>query len=638
MVRSGSRTLQVALFVFGFWGWMVFPPGASAEEIITSAQRIRSLTPAEAEQAVPVHLRGVVTVLSTFRNSFFFADSSGGISIDRDGDTTELHPGDRVEVVGHSSPGLYAPMVMATKVKVVGSGKLPAPRPVHFHELLNGKEDSQWVEVEGLVRSASVRTEWQHRALVLETDVGAGKLVAVRVLDFSGGGWEKLAGAYVRFRGACASVFNQKRQLVGVRLLLSSLQDVQVLRPASSNVFDLPLRPLQTVLQFGEEAPTSGPVRMRGVVTFAQEANSLFLQEGQRGMYVRTAQPGAVELGSVAEVVGYPAPGDYSPILDGAVFRVVPGKQTIAPIAAKAEQMIVMSDHGFWSAPYDALLVQLTAQVVDQIGDQSFWQLILQEGSVVFRAKLPKELGKLPKYAPGTVLRVTGICGARIDDLHQVRMFQLLLRNSGDVVVVKAVPWWHSVRAGWTAALCLFLAMIVGTVLLVVRHQRELRKLAMTDPLTGLYNRRAFLMSAERDWLSAVRKESPLTLFYIDVDHFKEINDTYGHHAGDLALQAVAGALRACFRAPDLIGRMGGDEFAVMCDSAVEPSPELAERIQRRLSDPHHRQLPFEISLSIGTFRCDPWRGDMTLAEVIGKADAQMYSAKRGRAASKQAV
>src|SRR5882757_688544 len=118
--------------------------------------------------------------------------------------------------------------------------------------------------------------------------------------------------------------------------------------------------------------------------------------------------------------------------------------------------------------------------------------------------------------------------------------------------------------------------------LAIVRRQASLRALTVTDPLTGLYNRRGFLLLAEHQWQLSLRKKTAFLLFYIDVDRFKEINDSLGHKVGDLAIQAVAAVLRECFRKTDIIGRLGGDEFAVVAvDACLETRAMFEQRLAR---------------------------------------------------------
>jgi diguanylate cyclase (GGDEF)-like protein len=109
----------------------------------------------------------------------------------------------------------------------------------------------------------------------------------------------------------------------------------------------------------------------------------------------------------------------------------------------------------------------------------------------------------------------------------------------------------------------------------------ELELLASTDPLTGLFNRRSFLVHCEDELLRSSRTSEPLSLVLLDLDHFKAINDIHGHDGGDAALCAVAGKLKAAVRDNDFLGRWGGEEFIVLLPGAnVEPAMWIAERMR----------------------------------------------------------
>ena len=158
---------------------------------------------------------------------------------------------------------------------------------------------------------------------------------------------------------------------------------------------------------------------------------------------------------------------------------------------------------------------------------------------------------------------------------------------------------------------------------------RELRSLALTDDLTCLYNRRAFLALAGQQLRVARRKAQGLLLFFADVDHLKEINDTYGHWEGDLAIVRAADALEQTFRNSDVIARLAGDEFAVL---VLEASGENREVILRRLNEKlegsNADESRYRLSLSVGMARFDPKR-PVSLGKLISAADEAMYEGKK---------
>lgn len=165
--------------------------------------------------------------------------------------------------------------------------------------------------------------------------------------------------------------------------------------------------------------------------------------------------------------------------------------------------------------------------------------------------------------------------------------------------------------------------------------QAELDRLASHDSLTSLPNRRVFLDRIELALARSRRSGMPVALLFVDLDHFKEINDRLGHAAGDEVLKAVASRLRGAVRAADTVARMGGDEFLVLLDGLTDDAAvgQIAQKLIDALAPPvayGDVQLPIEASIGISR---SPQDGD-SVGELIAAADQAMYRAKaagRGR-------
>ena len=155
----------------------------------------------------------------------------------------------------------------------------------------------------------------------------------------------------------------------------------------------------------------------------------------------------------------------------------------------------------------------------------------------------------------------------------------------------------------------------------------------MIDSLTGVLNRRAFLDHADGEWVRHRRHNHALSCAMIDVDGFKNINDTFGHAAGDAVLQHIGALVRATLRASDLPARLGGDEFiALMPETNLDGARATAERLLSRVAARPLTVLDqnFATTLSIGVASAD---GCDTLEELMARADRAMYRAKKeGRA------
>ncbi|AMN13715.1 diguanylate cyclase [Alteromonas macleodii] len=157
----------------------------------------------------------------------------------------------------------------------------------------------------------------------------------------------------------------------------------------------------------------------------------------------------------------------------------------------------------------------------------------------------------------------------------------------------------------------------------------ELKTASRVDGLTGLYNRRYWQERFDEMHKLCVRREKPSTALMLDIDHFKRINDTYGHQAGDKVIKMLAALIKRCVRETDLAGRYGGEEFAIILnDSSVEDAKIVAERIrqlaQRLVVEHEGESISFTVSLGLAQFSPD-FKGAMAWLEC---ADQALYEAK----------
>jgi len=181
-------------------------------------------------------------------------------------------------------------------------------------------------------------------------------------------------------------------------------------------------------------------------------------------------------------------------------------------------------------------------------------------------------------------------------------------------------------------------AMLVRSVRHAIERHRlfsALRSLSLIDDLTGLYNRRGFSDLGEQYLKLARRTGRGVAMVYLDLDRFKTINDSLGHHVGDRALLKVADILRATFRRSDIIARLGGDEFGVLAlEAADESSESLVERIRERVIDFNESSPePYQLSVSIGMAHHDD-DPRIRLEDMVAEADSAMYREKHGKRAA----
>ncbi|AGB73192.1 putative diguanylate cyclase (plasmid) [Rhizobium tropici CIAT 899] len=161
------------------------------------------------------------------------------------------------------------------------------------------------------------------------------------------------------------------------------------------------------------------------------------------------------------------------------------------------------------------------------------------------------------------------------------------------------------------------------------RKIEQLRRQAYTDPLTGLGNRHWFNEAAAREISRAARDKTPLALILLDLDHFKRINDEYGHDVGDKVLMAAGATIQDCLRPHDVAARIGGEEFSiVLANTNLDTAVEIANRLKTRLERIIINPLPNgRVTASFGVYQADPAK--QSLKTMLKAADHQLYSAKR---------
>jgi diguanylate cyclase (GGDEF)-like protein len=238
-------------------------------------------------------------------------------------------------------------------------------------------------------------------------------------------------------------------------------------------------------------------------------------------------------------------------------------------------------------------------------------------------------------------------------DVDVVETYVPIISSDGRVlgsfeIYVDVTPYRDQIRQGATIInllMTLVMSGVFGFSYLLIRRgtsqlkeaQSQLETFARTDPLTGITNRGYLLQRAEEEFTRAVREKSSVELpdtslscIMIDIDHFKEINDSKGHLAGDLILKEVAARFRASVRPYDLSGRYGGEEFAAfMSNTTSEQSLAIAQRIQERIRSPFTvNGEAVTITVSLGLARIHD--ADTSLTDLIKRTDDALYRAKAG--------
>ncbi|MGQ0597439.1 GGDEF domain-containing protein [Aquabacterium sp.] len=235
------------------------------------------------------------------------------------------------------------------------------------------------------------------------------------------------------------------------------------------------------------------------------------------------------------------------------------------------------------------------------------------------------------------VVPVLVISKTRIPAFKPIMLLALLLIYLGMDKVMRDLPPYDVLTAQTLSGLryfnitvtVLLLTYLSGIYLrLVTKAEKELRILATTDPLTQLLNRRSLMEIAEYEVVQRKRHQAPLAFILADIDHFKSINDQYGHAAGDVVLKAVSQTLRQASREQDSIARWGGEEFLIlMPDAAKDIAIKVAERLRQQVET---LAVPFNgtvIKVSM-TFGVSTHQNDEVVDAPINRADTALYQGK----------
>lgn len=534
--------------------------------VLTTAAQVRALTEDEARRAVPVRLRGVFMGEADPPGiAFVIQDETEGIYVQGPPHlVANLARGDLLEITGVSDPGGFAPYVVAQDIRRVGRQSIPEPIRVPLDALDAGQMDAKWIETSGIVRSVEPKAP---------TDVGPpppGTRYAAPAADdpqavppkvkmkLASGGARAIVeivgeldprdyvDAEVRVQGLCFNLHNQNRQFVRPFVQVPRGVEVVIVRPPPREPFSGEPRPVASLLRFEQITSEHGHrVHVRGTVLHHRPGAALWIRDRDQSLCVETAQREPLRPGDEVDVLGFPALGDYSAVLEDAVFR----KLSTGP----EPQPHVLMDA---SSAYlrDADLVQLEARLseVRRFSDSVVLTLDWHQTSVRAQMDLPPDAPDLAHWLPGSIVRVAGVCSVVTDGasplggLWEANSFQLLLRSPADLVVLQPPPWWTAERVAWV--LSGFLVAAVGTIAAVMLASRrrlkeqEHRRAMAEAEFAAILNERNRVAREIHDTLSQSLGAISVQL-ELARTHAAEISAPARHHLG--AAQKLARAALA---------------------------------------------------------------------------------------------
>jgi signal transduction histidine kinase len=453
---------------------------------LTNVLQIRLLTPDEAQRGFPVRLRGVVTYYDARPNDLFVQDATAGIYVVLTTNTCDkLAAGQAVEITGITDVGDFAPVVKAGAIHVNGRAPLPVPHHVMMNQLFTGMEDSQWIEVSGVVRSATVLADRKYLNLAM----GGQRLkVSIENLDQTNATQllSKYIGTLLRVRGVCYSRYNSLGQFWLPWVAVASLDDVDIESPSP----DSPeIVSIANLARFNSSGYYGNRVKVTGVVTLQKDDGAVFIQDHGRGLCVLLAQPATLAPGDRVTVSGYTALGDYIPILEDATVEILGHGQALAPVAVDLKSLLGLPEN------YDYVLVRVEANLMNIISGPAQQTLVLESSNSVITAGIANGQANdtVKSLRNGSQLGLTGIFIAQ-SPLKWIPGFipsrekpgsnpfyfppesvQVMLRAPADIVVLRHPPWWTLARLLWVVGV-MMLALLIGLAWVVALDRRVRRQ------------------------------------------------------------------------------------------------------------------------------------------------------------------
>jgi signal transduction histidine kinase len=534
-------------------------------ELLTNALEVLSLSTERALSAIPVSVKGVVTAAQPdWSGRFFVQDDSAGVFVENIG-VTQPAPGDVVHVTGFSDPGAFAPIITQPAWKKLGTAPLPAAKPVTIENLMAGVEDSQRVEVAGIVRAV----ETDGVSVIYDIVSGGYRFRAFTHLT-SAGDPQLLVGTRIRVRGTAATSFHAaQRHLVAVTIYVPRAMDLIMEKAFSEDPFEEPIIPLDSVAEYHPDYASGKRIHVRGTVAYQRPFQDLFLQDDTGGLQILTRQGQSVAPGDIVEAVGFPAYDQYLPVLQDAIFRKVDASTN--SLTAK-----LVSLEELQAGLHHADLVTLRGKLLDRsihyispgatVARPSQVILTIQTSNFLFTAEGPvtDSNARLNALPLGSLLELTGICMLHVrmggtmesGDVGTMESLRLLL-PSVDSVRVLAQPSWLTPRrllVGLAASSVVLILTLIWSVTVSqknaalkvvvrekVRAQEELQK--AHDELDDRVKERTAQLKFEMD----ARKEAEVRFKATLAERTRlaqELHDTLEQSLTGIGLQLDAAAER----------------------------------------------------------------------------------------------
>lgn len=435
--------------------------GAAQPAPLTTLDSVRRLSKADAAGEIPVVVQATVTYFRSYRKNMFVQNGATGLFVKA---TTNLNlvPGDRVLIKGVTHAG-YLPEVVSSDITLLGHGALPKPILADYEQLIGPGDDSVLVTAHGVVRAANMDAPSAEHAtgatFKMLTDGGT---VDVEVDKATPNELENLLDAQVVVTGVAGGRFDGKVQKTGILLHVSSLNDVNIVKPAAVSPWSLPLTSMDEIQNAYRVEDLTRRVRVSGVVTYHEPGSTAVLQDGTHSLWIMTRSFVPLRIGDRADATGFPAANDGFLQLTGSEIRDSGVAEPIAPLPVTWQEL-ASSQHIF-----DLVSIEGEVAVTAREAAQDEYVLVSDgyEFSAIFHhpsGSGPSSIAPMKTIPVGSKIRVTGICVPLSSNpfAHDVH-FNILLRSPDDIEVLSPPSILNARAVALFFAGLLLLALMVG--------------------------------------------------------------------------------------------------------------------------------------------------------------------------------
>ncbi len=453
-----KRRIPAVAIILGWAlaGWAA-PPAT-----LTTLRAVHALTNAEASHKLPVAFEATVTYYRGYENNLFVQDGDTAIYIAAPSDA-KLVPGDRILVRGKTQAS-FNPIVVSESITFLRHGDLPQPQLATFDQMIRAETDCKLVSVRGVIRTADLTTSLMApvRYIRLQLLMDGGYFDANVDTD-NASAFDGLLDSEVELTGVASEEFDSKMQETGILMHVQSLSDVRVVEHANSNVWSLPITPMDRAITVYHLQDSTKRVLVHGTITYYQPGSAVVLQNGAKSIWIATLTYKPLRIGDEADATGFPDNHDgFINLVHGEV-RDSLLRAPITPLPADWE---TLTPRGYDSPGHHNDLVSIEGQVVTEVHEASQDEFVLAVEHKEFSAIFRHPDGPVPasRQIPiGSRVRVTGICVLEYSNPFIAQVpFKVLLRSFDDIEVLQRPSLLNVRNLSLMVGLLLVIVAVVG--------------------------------------------------------------------------------------------------------------------------------------------------------------------------------